>query len=105
MIGYVPVGTQTAFGSSADALLMRSTLRRGAQGDSNTPTKPLKSPYLSRSSARISKQPIEPTRLRPQRRASRQTAPNLMGSHSQRPRGMTARGLAQVPRRVPKKPL
>ena len=37
----------------------------------------------------ISKQPIEPTRLRPQRRASRQTAaPNPTGSRRQRHRGM-----------------
>ena len=43
----MPVGAQTAFGSSADGRSIRSTLRRGAQGDPNTPTKPLKSPDLS----------------------------------------------------------
>ena len=42
----------------------------------------------------ISKQPIEPTRLRPQRRASRQAAPNQMGLECRRPRGMAARWLA-----------
>ena len=44
----------------------------------------------------ISKQPIEPTRLRPQRRASRQrqTAPNPMRLKRPNPRGMAARWLA-----------
>ena len=41
---YVPVGAQAAFGSSAGALSMRSTPRRGARGDPNIPTKPLIKP-------------------------------------------------------------
>ena len=104
-MSYVSVGAQTAFGSSADARSIRSTLRRGAQGDPNTPTKPLNVPYLIGSSRPISEPPTQPTRLRPQRRASRQTAPKQMGSECRRPRGMAARWLATTPRRTPSEPL
>ena len=41
-----------------------------------------------------SQTPTQPTRLRPQRRASRQAAPNQIGLECRRPRGMAARWLA-----------
>ena len=96
---------QTAFGSSAGELSMRSTPPRAARTDLNIPTKPLNVPYLTGSSRPISEPPTQPTRLRPQRRASHQTAPKQMGSECRRPRGMAARWLATTPRRTPSEPL